>query len=251
MTKKAKPRTTRQTFTAPPRRASSTRQPARKWWQSGNLMLTVTLVVAAVITVGAFLVLDDTGSEAEPVTGAADPRLVREDSHRLDVAGDGKVTLVEFLDFECESCGAAYPSVERLRKEYAGKITYVVRYFPLPNHTNAQNAAQAAEAAAKQDKFEAMYTRLFDTQKEWGEARTSHAATFEGFAEQLGLDMTRYRADVTAQATVERVNRDKADGTDLGVQGTPTFFLNGKRLQVSPTYTNLKKAVDDALAAGS
>ena len=249
MTKKAKPGTTRQTFTAPPRRTSANRQPARTWWQNGNLMLTVTLVVAALITAGAFLVLDDTGSEAEPITSAADPRLVREDSHRLDVAADGKVTLVEFLDFECESCGAAYPSVERLRKEYAGKITYVVRYFPLPGHTNAQNAAQATEAAAQQDKFEAMYTKLFDTQKEWGEARTSHAATFEGYAEQLGLDMTRSRADVTAQATLERVGRDKADGTELGVQGTPTFFLNGKRLQSSPTYANLKKAVDDALAA--
>ncbi|GAA1501395.1 hypothetical protein GCM10009827_010660 [Dactylosporangium maewongense] len=248
MTKKAKPRTS--AFNAPARRAGPTRRPARGWWQNGNLMLTVTLVVAAVIAVGAFLVVDGTGSEAEPVTGAADPRLVRADSHRLDVAADGKVTLVEFLDFECESCGAAYPSVERLRKEYTGKITYVVRYFPLPNHTNAQNAAQAAQAAAQQDKFEAMYTKLFDTQKEWGEARTSHADTFAGYAEQLGLDMTRYRADVTAPATVERVNRDKADGTDLGVQGTPTFFLNGKRLQVSPTYANLKKAVDDALAAG-
>ncbi|MEV4511207.1 thioredoxin domain-containing protein [Dactylosporangium sp. NPDC049525] len=214
-------------------------------------MLTVTLVLAAVVAVGAFLVFDDAGGDAKPATSESDPRLVREDSHRLDVAAGGKVTLVEFLDFECESCGAAYPSVERLRKEYAGTITYVVRYFPLPNHANAQNAAQAAEAAAKQDRFEAMYTKLFDTQKECGEARTSHAETFAGYAEQLGLDMTRYRADVTAQATVERINRDKADGTDLGVQGTPTFFLNGKQLQVSPTYANLKKAVDDALAAGS
>lgn len=65
--------------------------------------------------------------------------------------------LVEFLDFECESCGALFPIVEQLRSDYAGEITYVVRYFPLPGHVNSMNAAVAAEAAAQQGEFEAMY----------------------------------------------------------------------------------------------
>ena len=80
--------------------------------------------------------------------GAGTGKLVRDDSHRLGAAGTGKVTLVEFLDFECEVCGAVYPSVEEIREEYAGEISYVLRYFPIPAHQNSMNAAIAAAAAA-------------------------------------------------------------------------------------------------------
>jgi protein-disulfide isomerase len=81
--------------------------------------------------------------------GTGTGKLVRENSHRLGAAGTGKVVLVEFLDFECESCRAAYPVVEELRTTYAGKVDFVVRYFPIPSHTNAINSAVAVEAAAR------------------------------------------------------------------------------------------------------
>ncbi|MGO8609127.1 DsbA family protein, partial [Rhizobium johnstonii] len=90
----------------------------------------------------------------------------------------GAVTVVEFLDFECEACGAAYPYVEELRTQYAGKITYVARYFPLPGHFNSTNAAIAAESAGRQGKFEEMYNALFQSQAEWGEAGESRADLF-------------------------------------------------------------------------
>ena len=99
--------------------------------------------------------------------GAGTGKLVRDDSHRLGAAGTGKVTLVEFLDFECESCRAAYPVVEELRTTYAGKVDFVVRYFPIPSHANAVNSALAVEAAAQQGKFEDMYKRMYDTQETW------------------------------------------------------------------------------------
>ncbi len=86
--------------------------------------------------------------------------------------------VVEFLDFECEVCGAVYPVMEELREEYDGEVTFAVRYFPLPGHFNSGNAAVAVEAAAQQGAFEAMYQRMFETQSEWGEGRESEADRF-------------------------------------------------------------------------
>lgn len=173
---------------------------------------------------------------------------VRADSHRLGTAGDGKATLVEFLDFECESCRAAYPFIEQLREQYDGKVTFVLRYFPIPSHTNATNAAHAVEAAARQGKLEDMYKQMYDTQAEWGESRDSKAALFRSFAEDLGLDMTTYDADVASPEVAARVQKDVDDGIRLGVTGTPSFFLNGESLQPSTTE-EFVRAIEQALAA--
>ena len=172
--------------------------------------------------------------------------LVREDSHRLSTAPDGRVTLVEFLDFECESCRAAYPAVEQLRAEYDGRVTFVARYFPIPSHSNAQNAAIAVEAAAQQGRFDEMYRLMFETQSTWGEQQVSHAATFRQFAADLGVDMAAYDRAVADPATLERVRADQRDGHAAGVQGTPTFFLNGQRLDPR-SIADLRTALDQAL----
>ena len=180
-------------------------------------------------------------------TGADDPRLARPDSHMLGEKGAGEVTFVEFLDFECEGCRAAYPAVEQLRKDYAGKVTFVARYFPLPGHFNAERAARSVEAAAQQGKFEDMYSLMYETQQEWGEQQKPLDDLFRGFAEDLGLDMERYDADYDSAATKERVEADVADGTALGVAGTPTFFLDGELIEPQ-SYEDLTEALDAALA---
>ena len=185
-------------------------------------------------------------SETTKSSASADPRLVRSDSHVLGEKGAGEVTFVEFLDFECESCRAVYPAVEQLRKDYAGKVTFVARYFPLPGHFNAERAARAVEAAAQQGEFEAMYQHMYETQEKWGEQRVPLDDTFRGFAEDLGLDMDRYDADYASAATKARVGKDVADGTALGVAGTPTFFLDGERLEPR-SYDDLTNALDAAL----
>ncbi len=150
-----------------------------------TIAVVVVLVVAGLIY---FLVNQSQSATPSSGDGAASPQVVRQSSHVLDDGGEGAVTLVEFLDFECEACGAFFPIVEDLREQFAGEITYVVRYFPLPGHFNSKNAAVAAEAAAQQDRFEDMYVRLFETQPEWGEAQESRADLFRGFAEEIGLD---------------------------------------------------------------
>lgn len=173
--------------------------------------------------------------------------VVRADSHRLDTAADDKVTLVEFLDFECEACRAAFPFVEQVRQQYEGRITFVIRYFPIDSHRNAMNAAKAVEAAARQDRLEPMYERMYETQAEWGEQQDSKATLFRTFAEDLGLDMDQYDRDVASDDVEKRIERDVTDGLALGVSGTPTFFLNGKKLQPASTDEFLA-AIDSALA---
>jgi protein-disulfide isomerase len=202
--------------------------------------------VAALFLGGAFAYQATTSPE--PADASESKSIVlRSDSHRLSTADDGKVTLVEFLDFECESCAAAYPFIEQLREQYDGQVTFVARYFPLPGHRNALNAAYAVESAARQGKFEDMYKRMYDTQTKWGESQDSKAALFRTYAEDLGLDMTQYDRDVNSDSVAARVQKDVDDGTKLGVSGTPTFYLNGKRLTPSTTDEFIQ-AIDSALA---
>ncbi|HWG99603.1 MAG TPA: thioredoxin domain-containing protein [Pilimelia sp.] len=211
---------------------------------STNLKVTLGVLAAALaVVVGVVVVNRDSGT----TPAAAAEALVRADSHRLSTAADGKTTVVEFLDFECEGCGAAYPGVERLRAEYGNRITYVVRYFPIDSHPNSYNAAHAAEAAARQGRFEQMYKKLFDNQTAWGHNPQSQAAVFERYAQELGLDMSRYQADVASAEVAARVRADATDGLAVGVQGTPTFFINGERFDGAPTYAGLKAAIDASL----
>ncbi len=212
---------------------------------SKNLKISVALVAVALIAVIAIAKAGGDDSTADPAASPSD-RLVRPDSQRLSTAEDGKATFVEFLDFECEACGAAYPAIEQLRADYDGKVTFVVRNFPL--HNNSEAAARAAEAAAAQGRFEEMYDMLFQTQSEWGEKDTSQQDVFFGYAEQLGLDMAQFRAVYDDPATVAKIQRDKADGVELGVEGTPTFFLNGDRVEVS-SLAELIELIDAALLA--
>ncbi|WP_419707258.1 DsbA family protein [Promicromonospora sp. NFX87] len=182
-----------------------------------------------------------------PERDAAGADVVREDSHVLNQAPDEKAVLVEFLDFECEVCRAYYPTVEQLRAEHGDELTVVMRYFPIPAHANSTNAAVAVEAAAAQGRLEPMYQRMYETQAEWGEAQESRADVFRGFAQELGLDMNAYDAAVADPATTERVRSDFDEGRALGVGGTPTFFLDGKKLEVTSPEA-LTEAVQTTLS---
>ncbi|MFD3998668.1 DsbA family protein [Streptomyces sp. NPDC058548] len=118
----------------------------------------------------------------------------------------------------------------------------------MPGHHNSTTAALAVEAAARQGEFEAMYGKLFATQKEWGEAKESKAGLFRTYAAGLGLDLAKYDAAVKAPANLERVEADQRDGLALGVRGTPTFFVDGVRIQTPGTYEGFKALIDSRLA---
>lgn len=212
---------------------------------SKNLKLSLAMIAAALIVLVVALVA--TGGSNDPDAAAdgdaAGALLVRDDSPRLS-DGDEAV-FVEFLDFECEACGSLFPVIEDLRDRYGDRVQFVVRHMPL--HNNSMNAALAAEAAAEQGEFEAMYTRLFETQAEWGHQETSQEETFFGYAEDLGLDMERFRSAYDAPANRARIEQSKEDGSELGVTGTPTFFLDGERLEpdsVDDLEASLEAALD-------
>ena len=221
-----------------------------------NLMATLTVVTVVVAVLIAALLLTRRDTDVPDFTESADAQvtqqvpaevLVRDDSHRLSTPAQSQATFVEFLDFECEACGAAFPAVEQLRAEYGDRVTFVARYFPIPSHFNAQNAAVAVEAAARQGRYESMYLKMFETQAGWGEQQVSQADLFRGFAVEMGLDMVAYDAAVADPATLERVLRDREDGITAGVQGTPTFFLDGARLEPR-SLDDLRSQLDLALA---
>jgi protein-disulfide isomerase len=202
------------------------------------------VLLAGVLGLVVLLVVFILTSRPDAPTG--DAQVVREDSHVLNQAADERAVLVEFLDFECEVCRAYYPTVEQLKEQYGEELTVVIRYFPIPAHANSVNAAVAVEAAAAQDALEPMYQRMYETQAGWGELQDSQAEVFRGFARDLGLDLEQYDAAVADPATAERVQRDFDEGRALGVSGTPTFFLDGEKLQTQ-SPADLVAAVEGSL----
>ena len=157
---------------------------------------------------------------------------------------DAKVTLVEFLDPECESCRAAYPVVEKLMTDYGARLRLVVRY--VPGHGNSALAIVALEEAGRQGRYWEMLDLLFARQPAWGERATPQAAAFLEYGAELGLDVDRLKMALESP-DLSKVRRDEADGIALGVAGTPTFFVNG--VKVDPlSEARLRSMIDAALS---
>ena len=152
---------------------------------------------------------------------------VSEADHRSG-PDDAPVTLVEYGDFECPSCGAAYPIVEAVRKEMGARLRFVFRHFPLTQmHPHALHAAEAAEAAGAQGKFWQMHGMLFEHQD------ALEDADLVGYAKALHLDLKRFTSELASEAHVPRIRKDIQSGIRSGVNGTPTFFINGVRFDGS------------------
>ncbi|MGH7753626.1 MAG: DsbA family protein, partial [Gemmatimonadales bacterium] len=152
------------------------------------------VLLALIVALGVIWYTVFTMTKTAPTAAVpgAEAQLVRDNSHRVTAPVTEKAQLVEFLDFECEACRAAEPLVQDLKTEYGDRITFVHRYFPLPGHRNSGTAALAVEAAAQQGKYEQMYTKMFETQPQWGEKQDSQAPLFRTYAQELGLDMEKY-----------------------------------------------------------
>lgn len=159
------------------------------------------------------------------------------------------VTLLEFSDFQCPACASYYPVVKQLLEAYPETLRVAYRHYPLTRiHANAIPAAQAAEAAGRQGKFWEMHDRLFEQQERWAKAGNAEEL-FAGYAQELGLDVTKFRADLADPAVRQKINRHQDSGTQLRVQGTPTFFLNGKTISSPASLEEFKQLVDAALTA--
>jgi protein-disulfide isomerase len=160
------------------------------------------------------------------------------------VRGDfhAPVKVVEYGDFECPNCKQAAPAVKLLLERFEERVCYAWRHFPLTDvHPHALRAAQAAEAAGGQGKFWPMHDVLFENQTHLD------AQHLRAYAERLGLDMARYTAEMDDEVYLQRVREHMESGKASGVRGTPTFFLNGRILDVSFGLRALFDAVEEAL----
>jgi protein-disulfide isomerase len=153
------------------------------------------------------------------------------------------VIIVEYGDFECPSCVKAYPEVKRLQQMFAGEIGFVFRHFPHPDiHPHSEMAAEAAEAAGAQEKFWPMHDLLFQNYQ-----RLENAHLRE-YAESIGLDLTRYDAEMAEHIYLLRVQEHLASGRSNGVKATPAFFVNEKRVNTDDGLANLFAAVKSEIA---
>ncbi len=156
------------------------------------------------------------------------------------------VTVIEYSDFQCPACAAYYPLLKDLAAAYPEDVRVVYRHFPLLSiHANARLAAEAAEAAGEQGKFWEMHDLLFDRQSEWSEQRNA-SASFIAYAKQLGLDEKRFESDMKSDRVRSRVSDSLAGADQLGLRGTPSFFLNGAPLKNPSSLEEFRKAVEDA-----
>lgn len=164
-----------------------------------------------------------------------------------------KVTLIEYADYQCPGCKAAAPYVKEVREKYKDNLTFILRNYPLTSiHPNARAAAATAEAAGLQGKFWEMSDLLFENQDNWKDATLSDRATvFEGYANELGLDMTQFQNDSGSNEVVKKINFDVAVGKKDDVSQTPTLILNGEKLTDDQMRSAeaLSAAVEAALTA--
>lgn len=161
---------------------------------------------------------------------------------------EADVTLVEYGDLQCPACRQAHISLLRpLLNQYGDSIRVAYRHFPLPNHTNAFDAALAAEAAGRQDAFFDMVDVLYENQSKWESERNPYP-TFEEYATELGLDATQFEEDFNSDDVRSAVEEDRSSGNSYAVSATPTFFLNGKRLS-NMSFADMQAEIMDAIEA--
>lgn len=168
-----------------------------------------------------------TSSTSQPPRGAA--KLGAEPPHAMGSL-DAPVMIEEFGDFECPPCGTLHPVLKAMKSEFGPRLVIVFRHFPMTAlHPHAMEAARVAEAAGLQGKFWEMHGLLYEDQKAWHEAANA-GPLFENYASRIGLDIERFKLDVNSAEVDQRIRLDRERGQWIGVNGTPTVFLNGREV---------------------
>jgi protein-disulfide isomerase len=202
------------------------------------------IVATLVILVGGVFFM--TKSEEKKQQAVSDPNvLVKPFNHRVG-SDSAKVTIVEFADFQCPACRNAHPTLKQIVETYKDKINFVYRHFPLPQHKNARLAAKAAEAAGEQGKFWEIYGELYNNQSEW-EASGKPDELFIKYAKNLELDVEDFTDSLKSDKHDANIQQDISDGVSLGVNSTPSFFINGKKLDPPFSYDHMKEEIEAAL----
>jgi protein-disulfide isomerase len=138
------------------------------------------------------------------------------------------VTVEEFADFQCPTCGSTHPIMKEIQSAYGSKIRFIFREFPLTMHDKAYDAAVAAEAAGMQGKFWQMQDQLFTNQQAWSSPSADHKQMWTGYAEKIGLDVQQWQNDISGISAKSRVDQDMQRAKALNVSSTPSVYINGE-----------------------
>src|SRR6056297_2923751 len=154
-----------------------------------------------------------------------------------------RVEILKYSDFQCPACRQFVPMEEQLKRDFGDMVQITYKHFPLSGFQYSRLAAHSAEAAREQGKFHEMHDLIFENQAEW--SRGNARDHFESYAEQLDLDMEQFREDVESEEIAARVENDRQEGVRRTVNSTPTFFVNGRKLQQLPqNYEQMKSIVE-------
>ena len=152
-----------------------------------------------------------------------------------------QLEVVEFSDFQCPFCSRVNPTLNQINEEYGDQVAIVFKHLPLRMHSKAPAAHAAAEAAHRQGKFWEMHDLIFANQRELTQQK------YEEYAQQIGLDMDRFRKDAASPAVKKKVDADAAEAARLGVTGTPGFFVNGRFVSGAKPFESFKQLIDEEL----
>jgi protein-disulfide isomerase len=205
------------------------------------------IILAAIVVVFGGLLFFNKKDESGGKDGSNGNAKAALSEHKIE--GSSGVVLTEYGDFQCPACGQYYPVVKQLEQDFKGVVTFQFRHLPLTQiHPNALIAARAAEAAGIQGKFFEMHDKLYESQQAW-QSSTNPTPLFETYAKELGVDMTKFTADMKSEKTNDTVQADRADAQKKGYSSTPTFELNGKKIENPQKYGDFKKLLEDAVKA--
>jgi protein-disulfide isomerase len=193
------------------------------------------------------IIANNSGSGAAPSAAArpAAPQVYEIEVGSAPIQGGGteaKVTIIEWADFQCPYCGRVGPTLEQVKDEYGDDVRIVFKHLPLSFHDKANGAHQAAEAAHQQGQFWEMHDLIFANQ------RTLSEENYLRYAVEIGLDLKQFKADMASPKVQNRINEDLKVAQSLGVTGTPTFIINGKKLSGAQPFPAFKNMIDAELA---
>lgn len=207
----------------------------------------VWVIVALVVGGSIFGMAKMATRSAAPVgTAATAPAMVAEDW--VKGSRDARAVLTEYSDFQCPACAFYYPYLKKASEEFGDDLAVVYRHFPLPMHKNAEIAAAATEAAGLQGRFWEMHDMVFDAQRVW-ESDKNADKIFTGYAGKLGLDTEKFEIDLKSAPVREKIRAAYRAGIQIGIDSTPSLFLNGKRVINPRSYEELHAAISQTINA--
>ncbi|MBX3018833.1 MAG: thioredoxin domain-containing protein [Bdellovibrionaceae bacterium] len=213
--------------------------------KSNKLFVLIVIIAAAAVFAGLTL-WQKPATTTGGATGVVIDNALLEKAHSpVKGTADAPVTIVEFLDPECEACRALNPIVNRLLEEFPGKLRIVIRYMPF--HGNSKWAASALEEAREQGKYTEALNYLFETQPAWANHGQPRPELIARYLKEIGVDDSKLEREAVIAKHGWKIDADREDGVKLGVRYTPTFFINGKMIE-EIGYLQLKEAIEKELA---